>query len=171
MSSIGPGSRRDRSDCHWAEKPKMGPHHTQAATLLALLLYLAMLMNAGWARTKYKVKAPAVAGNEQFERAYRIQMNTLEQLVFFLPSMWLWCVVPARSSAHGLSCSRLSSPLSGRNSTYRAVQICESSSLYVPAPETGAPNRLMKASAPIKNRLNSRFQARAQFPGRRRCRA
>ena len=106
----------------------MGPHHTQAATLLALLLYLAMLMNAGWARTKYKVKAPAVAGNEQFERAYRIQMNTLEQLVFFLPSMWLWCVVPARSSAHGLSCSRLSSPLSGRNSTYRAVQICESSS-------------------------------------------
>src|SRR5450759_324738 len=38
------------------------------------------------------------------------------------------CVVPARSSAHGLSCSRLSSPLSGRNSTYRAVQICESSS-------------------------------------------
>ena len=71
----------------------MGPHHTQAATLLALLLYLAMLMNAGWARTKYKVKAPAVAGNEQFERAYRIQMNTLEQLVFFLPSMWLYALL------------------------------------------------------------------------------
>ena len=71
----------------------MGLHHTQAATLLALLLYLAMLMNAGWARTKYKVKAPAVAGNEQFERAYRIQMNTLEQLVFFLPSMWLYALL------------------------------------------------------------------------------
>ena len=39
-------------------------------------------------------------------------------------------VVPARSSAHSLSCSRLSSPLSGRNSTYRPVQICESSSPF-----------------------------------------
>src|SRR5450755_1066838 len=41
------------------------------------------------------------------------------------------CVVTARSSAHSLSCSRLSSPLSGRNSTYRAVQICESSSALI----------------------------------------
>src|SRR5450755_4690080 len=40
------------------------------------------------------------------------------------------CVVTARSSAHSLSCSRLSSPLSGRNSTYRPVQICESSSEF-----------------------------------------
>ena len=71
----------------------MGPHHTQAATLLALLLYLAVLMNAGWARAKYKVKAPAVTGNEQFERAYRVQMNTLEQLVFFLPSMWIYALL------------------------------------------------------------------------------
>jgi len=39
------------------------------------------------------------------------------------------CVVPARSSAHGLSCLRPSSALSGRNSTYRLVQICEASSL------------------------------------------
>jgi hypothetical protein len=34
------------------------------------------------------------------------------------------CVVPARSSVHGLSCSRRLSPRSGRNSTYRLVQIC-----------------------------------------------
>src|SRR5258707_8805315 len=39
------------------------------------------------------------------------------------------CVVPALSSAHLFSCSRPSSPLSGRNSTYRPVQICESSSI------------------------------------------
>src|ERR1700716_2954251 len=44
------------------------------------------------------------------------------------------CVVPARSSVHGLSCSRRLSPLSGRNSTYRPVQICESGSVY-PIPE------------------------------------
>jgi peroxiredoxin Q/BCP len=40
------------------------------------------------------------------------------------------CVVPALSSAHRFSCARPSSPLSGRNSTYRPVQICESSSGY-----------------------------------------
>ena len=39
------------------------------------------------------MKAPAVTGNEQFERAYRVQMNTLEQLVFFLPSMWLYALL------------------------------------------------------------------------------
>ena len=33
------------------------------------------------------------------------------------------CVVPARSSAYALSCSRRFSPLSGRNSTYRPAQI------------------------------------------------
>src|SRR5258706_3475835 len=43
------------------------------------------------------------------------------------------CVVPALSSAHRFSCSRPSSPLSGRNSTYRPVQICESSSYRHPA--------------------------------------
>src|SRR5258705_2556392 len=41
------------------------------------------------------------------------------------------CVVPALSSAHRSSCSRPSSPLSGRNSTYRPVQICESSSAFL----------------------------------------
>jgi hypothetical protein len=39
-------------------------------------------------------------------------------------------VVPARSSVHGLSCSRRSSPLSGRNSTYRTVQISGTGSLF-----------------------------------------
>jgi hypothetical protein len=44
-------------------------------------------------------------------------------------------VIPARSSVHGLSCSRRLSPPSGRNSTYRPVQICESGS------ETATGNR------------------------------
>src|SRR5258708_4161678 len=38
-------------------------------------------------------------------------------------------VVPAGSSAHGFSCSRRLSPLSGRNSTYRLVQISGTGSL------------------------------------------
>lgn len=68
----------------------MNYHYTQAATLLALLLYAGVSYNTATARGRYKVKAPAVTGNEHFERAYRVQMNTLEQLAFFLPSMWLY---------------------------------------------------------------------------------
>jgi glutathione S-transferase len=67
--------------------------YTAAVTLLALLAYLAMTMNAGRARAKYGIKAPAVTGNEMFERAYRVQMNTLEQMAFFLPAMWLYAVL------------------------------------------------------------------------------
>jgi glutathione S-transferase len=68
----------------------MSYHYTAAVTLLALLLYSGVSYNVAVARGRYKVKAPAVIGNENFERAYRVQMNTLEQLVFFLPSMWLY---------------------------------------------------------------------------------
>jgi glutathione S-transferase len=71
----------------------MGHHYTAAVTLLALAVYLALILNAGRARRKYGVKAPAVTGNPHFERAYRIQMNTLEQMIFFLPAMWLYALV------------------------------------------------------------------------------
>ena len=71
----------------------MSHHHTEAATLLTLLLYLVVSLNVARARGKYGVKAPAVTGNEHFERAYRVQMNTLEQMVFFLPSMWLYAIL------------------------------------------------------------------------------
>jgi glutathione S-transferase len=71
----------------------MSHHYTEAATLLTLLVYLVISLNVGRARGKYGVKAPAVTGNEYFERAYRVQMNTLEQMVFFLPSMWLYSLL------------------------------------------------------------------------------
>ncbi|MEQ8206965.1 MAG: MAPEG family protein, partial [Woeseia sp.] len=38
------------------------------------------------------VKAPAVSGHEEFERMFRIHMNTLEQLVIFLPGLWLFAL-------------------------------------------------------------------------------
>ena len=71
----------------------MSHHYTEAATLLTLLVYLVVSLNVARARGKYGVKAPAVTGNEHFERAYRVQMNTLEQMVFFLPSMWLYALL------------------------------------------------------------------------------
>jgi glutathione S-transferase len=71
----------------------MSYHYTQAATLVALFVYLFLLLNVARARGKYGVKAAALTGNEYFERAYRVQMNTLEQMVFFLPSIWLCAVL------------------------------------------------------------------------------
>jgi glutathione S-transferase len=67
--------------------------YTAAATLLALLLYLVIMVAAGRARSKYGIKAPAVTGNEHFERFYRVQMNTIEQMVFFLPALWLYATL------------------------------------------------------------------------------
>jgi len=67
--------------------------YTAAATLLALLLYMGLSFVAGQARARYRIKAPAVTGHENFERAYRVQMNTLEQMAFFLPALWLCAVL------------------------------------------------------------------------------
>jgi uncharacterized membrane protein YecN with MAPEG domain len=59
-------------------------------TLLAVLWYVVTGIQVGRARTKYKVEAPAMTGDPAFERAYRVQMNELEQLVAFLPAMWIY---------------------------------------------------------------------------------
>lgn len=57
---------------------------------LSLLLYLGLTINVGRARAKYQVPAPATTGNPDFERVLRVQQNTLEQLIFFLPLLWLF---------------------------------------------------------------------------------
>jgi len=44
----------------------------------------------GVARGKYGIAAPATSGNEMFERVFRVHMNTLEQLVVFLPALWIF---------------------------------------------------------------------------------
>lgn len=65
-------------------------HLPAIVTLLALLLFFAISIYVGYARTKYGVKAPATTGNDTFERIFRVQMNTLESLVLFLPALWLF---------------------------------------------------------------------------------
>lgn len=59
-------------------------------TVLALLEYVVFGLLVGWARGKYGVKAPAVAGHEMFERYFRVHQNTLELLVVFVPAIWLF---------------------------------------------------------------------------------
>jgi uncharacterized MAPEG superfamily protein len=58
-------------------------------TLLTVLLLFGTMWLVGRAREKYAIKAPATSGHPMFERAYRVQMNTLEQTVMFLPTLWL----------------------------------------------------------------------------------
>jgi glutathione S-transferase len=61
----------------------------ELVSVLALLQYMWFGVQVGGARGKYSIKAPAVSGHEVFERIYRVQMNTLEQLVVFLPVLWM----------------------------------------------------------------------------------
>ncbi len=60
---------------------------------LLLLQYLAFGMMVGMARARCKVSAPATTGNPEFERYYRVQMNTLEQLIIVIPAMWFFAVM------------------------------------------------------------------------------
>lgn len=62
---------------------------TALITLMILLLVFATALNVGRARGKYGIKAPAVSGHEMFDRAFRVQMNTLESTVLMLPALWL----------------------------------------------------------------------------------
>lgn len=70
--------------------------------LLALLEYFGFSIAVGRARYRYGVKAPATAGNADFERVYRVQMNTLELLAIFLPSLWAFALFVSPSWAAGL---------------------------------------------------------------------
>jgi uncharacterized MAPEG superfamily protein len=58
--------------------------------LIALLEYVVFGTLVGRARGKYGVKAPAVHGHETFERYFRVHYNTLELMVAFVPSIWLF---------------------------------------------------------------------------------
>ena len=62
-------------------------HPVHLVALLAVAQFFAFGVLVGRARAKYGVKPPAVAGHEMFERAFRVQMNTLEQLAGFLPCL------------------------------------------------------------------------------------
>lgn len=57
---------------------------------LALLEFFAFGAAVAKARAKYGVAAPATAGHEIFERYFRVQMNTLELLVMFIPAIWIF---------------------------------------------------------------------------------
>lgn len=58
--------------------------------LLVLIEYLVLGGLVGRARGAHNVKAPATIGSEPFERTYRTQQNTLENIVVFIPAIWIF---------------------------------------------------------------------------------
>ena len=67
-------------------------HYTAIVTCLAVALHFFFALQVARARARYGVKLPAITGNADFERIYRIQMNTLEWAPIFLPSLWLCAI-------------------------------------------------------------------------------
>ena len=75
------------------------PHWTALVTVLAILFYFYTGVRVLPARRKYNVLAPAISGNPDFERVFRVQMNTLEWMPIFLPLLWLFAVYVGDRSA------------------------------------------------------------------------
>src|ERR1700687_293972 len=67
-------------------------HFTDLVTCLALLFYFFTGIQVAKARVAFGIKAPAMSGNPDFERVFRVQMNTLEWMPIFLPSLWLFAI-------------------------------------------------------------------------------
>ncbi len=71
-------------------------------TLVSLMVFFWTGLRVGRARGTYGIKAPATTGHEEFDRHFRVQMNTLEGLVIFLPALWLFAVFGNEQIAAGL---------------------------------------------------------------------
>ena len=59
-------------------------------TILALFQYFVFGFQVGQMRAKHGIKAPAISGHPEFERMFRVQQNTLEQLMMFVPALWIF---------------------------------------------------------------------------------
>jgi glutathione S-transferase len=70
--------------------------------VLALLEYAVMAALVGRARGKFGVHAPATTGHPEFERVNRVHMNTLENLVLFIPAVLIFALYVSTAWAAAL---------------------------------------------------------------------
>ncbi len=71
------------------------PLLSATVTLLIALFYFFAAFRVGNLRAKHNIKAPATSGHPEFDRAYRVQLNTLEQMEIILPLLWIATVYPS----------------------------------------------------------------------------
>ncbi len=69
---------------------------------LALIEYFATVFLCGRARSRYEIVAPSTTGDSTFERYFRVQQNTMEQLIIFLPAIALFGVYVSQPIGAGL---------------------------------------------------------------------
>jgi glutathione S-transferase len=69
---------------------------TAIVTLGIGFFYFYTGFRVGNLRAKHKIQAPATSGHPEFDRAYRVQLNTLEQMGIFLPFFWVAAFYPIR---------------------------------------------------------------------------
>jgi glutathione S-transferase len=68
------------------------PHYSAIVTVLAVVFYFFLATRVSVARGKFGVKLPATAGHPDFDRIFRMHMNTLEWMPIFLPLLWLCAI-------------------------------------------------------------------------------
>jgi uncharacterized MAPEG superfamily protein len=73
-----------------------------AVVTAAVLQFFWFGILVGRARGRFNVPPPATTGNEVFERYFRVQQNTLEQLVIFIPSIWIFATYVNATAAAAL---------------------------------------------------------------------
>ncbi len=71
-------------------------------TVFALIVFFVVTINIGRSRAKFGIKPPEMTGDPEFERTVRVQQNMLEQMVMFLPAMWIFAMVVSPMYAAGL---------------------------------------------------------------------
>ena len=59
------------------------------AIMLMVAEYAVFGTMVAFARSWYRLPAPATTGHPDFERYFRVQQNTLEQLIVMIPALWI----------------------------------------------------------------------------------
>ncbi|MGI9258092.1 MAG: MAPEG family protein [Gammaproteobacteria bacterium] len=67
--------------------------YTALVTILAIVITFFFSARVGAARAKLGIDAPAMTGNPTFDRIFRVHANTVEQIVLFIPMLWIATMV------------------------------------------------------------------------------
>ena len=105
-------------------------------TVVALVQYFVLGLRVGQARTKFGIEAPAIGGHPIFERHFRVHQNTMEQLVLFLPALWLFATY-------------VSAPVAAALGVVFIIGRFVYASLYVAEPKRRGPGVAVSALATI----------------------
>ncbi len=71
-------------------------------TAVSLMVYFAFSLLVGQGRGKFNVPAPQTTGHPEFERRLRVQLNTMEQMVIYIPALWFFSMTLSPTIGAGL---------------------------------------------------------------------